>query len=265
MERFQDYLLDTGAKCFKEVTKEQINTYILSIAHYSTTYTSECLRLLKRLSVYAYMNGYCNDSFEAIIPSVSNIRQQKIPSIFTEDEIIAIEKSIDRSNARGKRDYAIFLIAARLGLRRSDIVRLQLSNINWNSKEISLSQHKTGRAITLPLPDDVGWAIIDYLKNGRPETNSKYIFISHRHPFENLVNIDNVIPRLMRNANIKVAPDKRIGLHALRHGLATRMLDNDVPMPIISQTLGHADINSTEVYIRVSLSQLSKCGLEVEL
>ena len=69
----------------------------------------------------------------------------------------------------------------------------------------------------------------------------------------------------MRNANIKVAPDKRIGLHALRHGLATRMLDNDVPMPIISQTLGHADINSTEVYIRVSITQLSKCGLEVEL
>ncbi|MCR5366980.1 site-specific integrase [Eubacterium sp.] len=263
--RFQDYLIDTGAKSFNEVTQEQVNTYVLSIAHYSTTYTSECLRLLRRLSVYAYENGYCTKSFEATIPFVSNIRQQKLPSIFTDDEIIQIEKTIDRSNPNGKRDYAIFMIAARLGIRRSDIARLQLSNINWKTKEVSFSQQKTGRTVSLPLPDDVGWAIIDYLKNGRPETNSKNIFVSHRYPFENLANIDSVIPRLMRNANIKVAPDKRIGLHALRHGLATRMLENDVPMPIISQTLGHADIKSTEVYIRVSITQLSKCGLEVEL
>ena len=105
--RFQDYLIDTGAKSFNEVTQEQVNTYVLSIAHYSTTYTSECLRLLRRLSVYAYENGYCTKSFEATIPFVSNIRQQKLPSIFTDDEIIQIEKTIDRSNPNGKRTFIL--------------------------------------------------------------------------------------------------------------------------------------------------------------
>lgn len=263
--RFHDYLYDIGIRDFKSVTGSIINTYILSLARYSTTYVSESLREIRRLLTFGYENGFIDTPLSDFIPHVKNIRQQKIPSTFTDTEIEKILNSVDRSNPIGKRNYAIFLIAARLGIRSSDIRTLTFSNINWDDKLISFCQQKTGHALSLPLPDDVGWAIIDYLKNGRPETNVKNIFVSHVYPYGELHSLGNVIPRQMRTAGINTPANKRTGMHAFRHGLATRMLENDVSLPVISQTLGHADISSTEVYLRISIKQLALCGLEVDL
>lgn len=263
--RFHDYLVDTGASDFTGVIQEQVNDYVLSLARFSTTYVSETLREIRRLFDYAYQNGVCDKSFADSIPHVKNIRQQKLPSTFTTEEIEKILKSVDRKNPIGKRDYAIFLIAARLGLRSSDIRALTFASIDWDNRVISITQQKTGKALSLPLPDDVGWAIIDYLKHGRPESESKTIFVSHNTPYGELKTLSNAIPRQMRKAGIKSPANKRTGMHAFRHGLATRMLEKDVPLPVISQTLGHADISSTEVYLRISIKQLSKCGLEVDL
>ena len=117
----------------------------------------------------------------------------------------------------------------------------------------------------MPLPDDVGWAIIDYLKNGRPQTDSKNIFVSHNYPYMQLSSIFKIVPAQMRKAGIKSPNGRRIGMHAFRHGLATHMLEKNIPLPVISQTLGHADIKSTEVYLRISIAQLSQCALEVDI
>lgn len=263
--RLHDFLVDTGAESFAEVTQEQINIYIISLARFSSTYISESLRILRRLSDYAYQNGYCKKSFANSIPHVKNLRQQKLPSTFTENEINLILNSVDRANPIGKRNYAIFLTAARLGLRSGDLCALKFTDINWDTKIISFTQQKTKKFLSLPLPDDVGWAVIDYLKNGRPESDSNTIFISHRTPYGALETISNIIPKQMRIAGIKTLPNKRTGMHAFRHGLATSMLEKGIPLPIISQTLGHADISSTEIYLRISLKQLSLCALEVDL
>lgn len=263
--RFHDYLYDIGIRDFKTVTGEEINTYILSLARFSTTYVSESLREIRRMLAWAYESGYINTPLSDYVPHVKNIRQQKLPSTFTSIEIEAILNSVDRGNPIGKRNYAIFLIAARLGIRSSDIRTLTFSNINWDDNIISFSQKKTGHALSLPMPDDVGWAIIDYLKNGRPETTVKNIFVSHIYPYGELTSLGKIILQQMRKAGFQAPASRRTGMHAFRHGLATRMLENDVPLPVISQTLGHADITSTEVYLRVSIKQLSKCGLEVDL
>ena len=263
--RFHDYLYDIGIRDFRSVSGKTINLYILSLARFSTAYVSETLREIRRMLKWAFDNQYIDIQLAKYVPHVKNIRQQKIPSTFTAAEIDQILSSVDRANPIGKRNYAIFLIAAKLGIRSSDIRSLTFSNIDWDKKIISFSQKKTGRSLVLPMPDDVGWAIIDYLKNGRPETNVKNIFVSHQYPYGELSTIGNIVPRQMRSAGIKAPANRRTGMHAFRHGLATRMLENDVPLPIIAQTLGHADISSTEVYLRISLKQLSKCGLEVDL
>ena len=91
---------------------------------------------------------------------------------------------IDRQSATGKRDYAMILMTARLGLRISDLRRLELGDLDWRAKTITIVQHKTGRPLSLPLLDDVGWAIIDYIRHGRPETACPKVFIKHRHPFD---------------------------------------------------------------------------------
>lgn len=263
--RLHDYLIDTGILNFNQITRQALSTYVLSLARYSTTYTSETLRTLRRFLNFAYENYYCEESLSDCIPHVKNLRQQKLPNVFTTEEINRILESVDRNNPIGKRNYAIILLAATTGLRSSDIKSLGFQDIDWDSKTINITQVKTKKSLSLPLPDDTGWAIIDYLKHGRPETDSNYIFVSHTYPYGELATLCNIVPRQMRKAGIKSPANKRTGMHSFRHSLATRMLEENVPLTVVSQTLGHADITSTEVYLRISIKQLAQCGLEVDL
>lgn len=263
--RLHLFLVDKGADAFSMVTRDMINDFIKYLAPYSTTYVSENLRMLRRLSMHAFQNGYHTEDLSDCIPTVKNSRQQRLPAVFTEDEVEKILSSFDRENPMGKRNYAIFLLAARMGLRSCDIKALEFGFINWTEKTISFTQQKTKKHLTLPLPDDVGWAIIDYLKNGRPISDSKYVFIQHTPPYGQYADLRNVLVKQMRKAGIETPANKRIGMHCFRHSLATTMLENGVPLPVISQTLGHADISSTEVYLRINIRQLSRCALEVEL
>lgn len=263
--RLHIFFLDKGADTFSMVTRDMINDFIKYLAPYSTTYVSENLRMLRRLCLYAYQNGHHAEDLSGCIPVVKNIRQQRLPAVFTEDETEKILSSFDRESPMGKRNYAIFLLAARMGLRSCDIKALEFSFINWTERTISFAQKKTKKYLTLPLPDDVGWAIIDYLKSGRPISDSKYVFIQHKPPYGQYTDLRNVLVKQMRKAGIETPANKRIGMHCFRHSLATSMLENGVPLPVISQTLGHADIASTEVYLRINISQLRLCALEVEL
>lgn len=263
--RLHLFFLDKGADTFSMVTRDMINDFIKYLAPYSTTYVSENLRMLRRLCLYAYQNDYHAEDLSGCIPFVKNIRQQRLPAVFTEDEIEKILSSFDRENPMGKRNYAIFLLAARMGLRSCDIKALEFSFINWTEKTLAFTQKKTKKYLTLPLPDDVGWAIIDYLKNGRPISDSKYVFIQHKPPYGQYTDLRNVLVKQMRKAGIETPANKRIGMHCFRHSLATTMLENGVSLPVISQTLGHADIASTEVYLRINVSQLKLCALEMEL
>lgn len=263
--RLHLFFIDKGADTFDTVTRDMINDFIKYLAPYSTTYVSENLRMLRRLCLYAFQNNYHSEDLSGCVPFVKNSRQQRLPAVFTEDETAKILSSFDRENPMGKRNYAIFLLAARMGLRSCDIKTLEFGFINWTEKTVSFTQKKTKKYLTLPLPDDVGWAIIDYLKNGRPVSDSKYVFIQHTPPYGQYKDLRNVLVKQMRKAGIETPANKRIGMHCFRHSLATAMLENGVPLPVISQTLGHADIASTEVYLRINISQLRLCALEVEL
>lgn len=263
--RLHLFFIDKGADTFDTVTRDMINDFIKYLAPYSTTYVSENLRMLRRLCLYAFQNNYHSEDLSGCVPFVKNSRQQRLPAVFTEDETAKILSSFDRENPMGKRNYAIFLLAARMGLRSCDIKALEFGFINWTEKTVSFTQKKTKKYLTLPLPDDVGWAIIDYLNNGRPVSDSKYVFIQHTPPYGQYKDLRNVLVKQMRKAGIETPANKRIGMHCFRHSLATAMLENGVPLPVISQTLGHADIASTEVYLRINISQLRLCALEVEL
>ena len=263
--RLHLFFIDKGADVFDKVTRDILNDFIKYLAPYSTTYVSENLRMLRRLCLFAVQNGYHTEDLSDCIPFVKNTRQQRLPAVFTDTEIEKILSSFDRENPTGKRNYAIFLLAARMGLRSCDIRALEFSFINWTEKTLSFTQKKTKKYLTLPLPDDVGWAIIDYLKNGRPISDSKYVFVRHNPPYEQYANLRNVLVKQIRKAGIETPANKMIGMHCFRHSLATTMLENGVPLPVISQTLGHADITSTEVYLRINISQLRLCALEVEL
>ncbi len=175
-------------------------------------------------------------------------------------------ESVDHDNALGKRNYAVLLLVARLGLRISDARLLRFESIDWQSKRISIIQKKTGVPLELPLPDDVGWAIIDYLKHGRPETNCEHIFVRHVAPYDTLTdNFQETVINAVRKAGVKVPEDKPVGMHAFRHSIATAMLSNGVKLTDISQTLGHTTPESTRIYLGMGAELLRRCALEVVL
>ena len=141
------------------------------------------------------------------------------------------------------------MIAVKLGIRTSDIRNLRPANFNWEQHLVSFTQVKTGEPITLPLPTDVGWAVIDYLKNGRPVSDAPEIFIRAVAPYVSLQNFDNILIKHMRKAGIPLDSIKHHGLHSLRHSLATHMLDEGIPITSIQGVLGHINADSTQKYI----------------
>ena len=202
------------------------------------------------------------------LPRHRHIRHESEPHLWTADEIRRVLAAIDRGSATGKRDYAMILATARLGLRISDLRHLELGDLDWRAKQITIVQHKTGRPLSLPLLDDVGWAIIDYIRGGRPETACPKVFVKHRHPFDTFGCASSVASRLSRHAaraGIAFAPGEVCGMHSLRGALAVAMIGNGAPMPVVSAVLGHACSDTTQAYyLRFDVERLRCCALDVE-
>lgn len=165
---FMDYLTQRKILFMNQITMDTCNSYLKTLAGYSfkTVEQNVCgvrhfLRFLhssKKLAV---------DYAEKIhTPPVS--KNAKLPSAWQVDELRAMLTAIDRNSPIGKRDYAMIILACVLGLRIGDIKNLRFSSFDWEAKKLSIIQHKTHKPLTLPLPDAVGWAMIDYIKNGRP-------------------------------------------------------------------------------------------------
>jgi integrase len=224
----------------------------------------------KKLLKYLYLNGYNDKDLSLFVPKASpRPAKPHLPTIWTKDDIENILSCIDVASPTGKRDYAMILLIARLGIRVGDITRLTFENINWERNTIEFNQLKTKTPLSLPLFEDVGNAIIDYVKNGRPVTDSNVVFVKHQVPytaFSENSRLYAVFNQYLNRAGIAVAPDKSRGVHTLRHTLAVDLLQKEVPLPVISQVLGHQSVNSTSAYLRVDVEQLRQLtiGGEVE-
>jgi integrase/recombinase XerD len=202
------------------------------------------------------------------LPPHRHVRHGSDPHLWTAEEIRRMLAGIDRQSATGKRDYAMILTTARLGLRVSDLRGLELGDLDWRAKQITIVQHKTGRPLRLPLLDDVGWAIIDYIRDGRPETACPKVFVKHRHPFDAFGCSSSVATRLTRHAaraGIEFPPGQVCGMHSLRGALAVAMIGGGTPIPVVSAVLGHASSDTTQAYyLRFDVERLRRCALDVE-
>ncbi|MPN16568.1 Tyrosine recombinase XerD [bioreactor metagenome] len=223
------------------------------------------LCLLKQFLRFAYENGFIAEALSPTIPKLRIPRNLQLPTVFTKEEVNALLAAVDRSNPLGKRDYAILILAAGLGLRVSDIIGLTFDEIDWSKKLLSIVQQKTGKLVELPLSDEIGWAIINYLQNGRPESECNRVFVKHCAPYDALTpSMYRTMQKYLQKAGIKRPVGKPTGMHAFRHSLASAMLEQMIPLPVISGTLGHTDMHSTETYLSIDLHQLRSCALEVD-
>lgn len=263
---FMDYLAAQGMHDFSGISMDTINAYILTLSGFSYKTVDQNICSLRAFFRFLFGEGIINTDFAPKMPMVKARKQTSIPSVWTKEELTKLIGSIDRASPKGKRDYAIILIACRLGLRCRDIKNLCMADFHWAEKKLCFVQSKTRQPMELPLVPDVGWAVIDYLKYGRPKVDSDCIFVRHMAPFLPFSegdHLEQLILSYMEKAHIPRLK-KRRGMHSLRHTMASVLLEKEIPLPVISDIIGHLDTNSTAVYLKVDMERLAQCPLDFE-
>lgn len=235
----------------------------MGLAEYAKATVEVHLRGLRYFLQFLYDEGIVKQDLTESIPKMCCSTGERIPHMLSTEQVNTLLKSIDRGNPLGKRNYAVLVMAACLGMRDSDITNLKFENVDWEKSTISFFQKKTNKFLTLPLLPVVGEAMIDYLKNGRPQTDSQYIFVKHRPPFHQTVSFYAVMRAVLENSGIKLAGNFSKGLHILRHSLASELIRQGESYNTVSTILGHASIGSTNAYTHIDVDGLFKCALEL--
>jgi integrase/recombinase XerD len=191
------------------------------------------------------------DLSQAALP-VTGRRRSPLPGGITGSDTKALLASCDRRSAIGRRDHAVLITLLQLGLRRSEVARLELDDIDWRAGELVV-RGKGSRQDRLPLPAEVGEAIAAYLQRGRPKTERREVFVRARAPMGPIAagTVSSTVRRACRRAGIA-----EVGAHRLRHTMACEMVSAGVPLVQISQVLRHHTLQSTAVYARVDIQQL---------
>lgn len=249
----------------EKIVAASIYDYFKTLTHYAKPSLATIRSILCRSLRYFYQQGATPKDLSEFVPRIHYYSKSKIDKVWSEEEIKKMLNSIDRANPMGKRDYAIMSIAANLGLRTNDIIALSIDNFDWNRSCISITQQKTSEPLTLPIPEQIGKAVIDYWINGRPQTNAQELFVGHVLPYQKLTQgiIYHMFNKYYKSSGITAPDTRQHGLHSLRHSLASRLLEKDTPINVISNILGHVDSNSAKSYLQIDIEKLRQCSLEV--
>jgi integrase len=260
------YLYRNDVHSFEEMTNSHVTAFISSQVGFAPKTMAGKVSYLRGLFRFLFLESHTSVPLAEALPKVQNVSRTTVPVVWKPEELQRVKESIDLGNPVGKRDYAIVMLAASTGLRAADIINLRLQDLNWQKKEISIVQEKTKLPVSLPLMENVGWALIDYLKNARPESEYDNVFLKHLSPFKPFQSASSfytLLTKYVAKAGVKPGGRSEIGIHSLRHTLAGELLQNNVEINTIADILGHADPESTRNYLRVNIAALSQCTLEV--
>ncbi|WP_077215149.1 site-specific integrase [Bacillus dakarensis] len=244
---------------------EVVMVYLETLSKYASATRSGILFTLRDFLAFLFSKGYTESPLNQLFPVIFTNKFERIPSYYSIEEIQRILKQVDRSSEIGRRDYVVLLLAIQLGIRAGDIRKLKFDNIKWHLDTIEFVQEKTNNPIRLPLVENLKYALIDYIKNSRPITNDPHIFIRHRAPFIAFTKGNvfwSIINKYMDTAGITINRRKH-GLHSMRHSMASNLLKNNTPYPVITGVLGHENSNTTKLYLRIDIEQLRTVALEV--
>jgi len=242
-----------------------IGAFVATLAGYQAKTVEHKLCAVRSLLRFAAGEGLIDVAVLEAVPAAKSTRQARIPSVWDRAEVAKILEAVDRGNPCGKRDYAIIVLITRLGLRGIDVKRLEFADLDWPGNRLSVVQAKTGHRVQLPLLKDVGWALIDYIRCGRPQSDCPQVFIRHTAPigpFSDQDHLHQILVKHARVARVRLGENRRHGMHSLRHTLATRLLEDGTPVEQIADILGHQSVASTGVYLKSSLGLLVACALD---
>ena len=205
--------------------------------------------------------GQGDADLESAVPPVACWSLADLPKRLSADEVEKVLAACDRQMALGRRDFAILLLLARLGLRAGEALALTLDDIDWDSGTIAIPMTKNRRGARLPLPADVGAAIVEYLRRDRPRSDCRRVFLRTKAPYVGLSAspvISNIAARALRRAGV---PSARTGAHVFRHSFATTMLGRGASLQEIGQLLRHSNPKTTAIYAKVDVEALRSIAL----
>lgn len=259
------YFENIGLKNTRDIRPQHVYGFLSSKSYYSVTTKEAFQYLVRSLLGYMSQEELCNKDLAQMFPVISIHTKNSYPSYFTPECITKLLQSVDTETLYGKRDYLILLLATTLGMRCIDICRLTLDDIDWKRKTIGFVQSKTGEYVSLSISDELLMALADYIKNARPVCDYKEVLISSRapvKPFDHR-NFHEMLQKYFKLAGITFKEDQKHGLHSMRSSLASNMLRSEIPIPVISNVLGHKYADTTGMYIKIDLEGLRKVALEV--
>ena len=221
---------------------------------------------LKKIHMFLRSKGMLDILFESVL-FAPRARDRKIQPCISSDEIKRILDQVDTDSGIGKRDYAILQLGICSGLRAGDIANLKLADIDWRNSEIHLIQGKTKQVLSLPLDENAGNAMIDYILHGRPVSESQFMFHRRFAPYQQFhdgVSIASIFRKYLKKAGIPHVTGDGKTFHGLRRTLGTEMVVQGIPVTTVSQVLGHRSVESAKQYISLDICGLKQCALSFE-
>jgi integrase/recombinase XerD len=255
-ERFVD-----GPVRFDQLTCGDINGFIQRYARgYSQSRAQQVVTALRAFLRHLLRCRRIAIDLAAGVPSPARWSLSNLPSFLAADQVDRVLDRCDRRTAIGRRDFAMLLLLARLGLRAGEVAALGLDEINWEQGSLTI-RGKGGRWTQMPLPHDVGEAIVDYLANGRPSSTDRHVFVrtyAPRRGFRGGSQISIIASRALTRAGID---HPRAGAHIFRHALASEMLRHEASLSEIGDLLRHQHPDTTRIYAKVDLSALRELAM----
>ena len=260
--RFLSCRFRSGKVRLKKLRAKDVTDFVLHDSSNRGRRSAQLMTtVLRSFLGFLFQRGRISTNLTAAVPTVAGWRLSELPRFLEPDQVEKVLRSCDRRKKVGKRDYAILLLLARLGLRAGEVAYLNLEDINWQAGELQI-RGKGARVDRLPLLQDVGQALVDYLQKGRPDCSSRRVFVQCKAPYVGFSSPPNAICGIVRSALERAKVHSRHhGAHVLRHSLATRMLGNGASLAQIGQVLRHQLTQTTEIYAKVDLNALRALAL----
>ena len=261
LQRFQNYLRRVDRPLLLDLPPAVISAFITESGENMDKRSVQSLcSILKVFFRYLYRVGLVTRNLSKVIESPRRYRLSNLPRSIAWSEVECMLLKIDRRSVVGKRDYAILLLLVTYGLRASEVAALMLDDIDWKHDRLDIRRRKAGHSTAYPLAPIVGEAFLDYLKQGRPETTERALFVGAYAPYARLspVAVSLRAKWYLRKAGIKVS---RPGSHTLRHTCVQRLVDSGFSLKTIGDFVGHRTPDATQIYAKVNIEALREVAL----
>lgn len=246
-----------------EVNKNMVYVYI-TVSDFSDSYKSNMKFIFRGFFDYMYKINRCSFDGRSLFPVIRTNKRDNLISFYTPEEISEMLSDFRDSPHCGNRNKCMTLIAAKTGLRASDIVWLKFSEISWDKQIINKIQKKTSLPVMVSFDDDIKFSLIDYIKNYRPKVKSDFIFLNYLTgmPLASASPLTMTVGYHFKKSKVEIG-NRKFGPHALRFSLAASLIRDNTPLPVITGILGHNNLDTTKRYLSIDVENLRHVALEV--